>query len=178
MCDASLVVYGLLTAAGTLYQSDQQSKANDAAYRAAHAEMDQRASDTRAAMQQVQELQTSQLSDRAQAAQRELAFLQTAAGEYGGGNTYNRLFNISDVNASRDAATITNNGNRELVQLSRGNAADLVTYRSRLDMLRANAPARMGDLLKIGGTALDLYGRYQAKQPPQSAPSGYAARDF
>jgi hypothetical protein len=178
MCDASLIAYGIIAAAGTLYQGNEQAKATDAAYRAAHDEMDQRASDTRAAMQQVQELQSSQLSDRAMAAHREMAFLQTAAGEYGGGNTYNRLFNIADVNASRDVATINNNANRELTQLSRGNAADLVGYRSRLDMLRANAPSSVGSLLQIGGTALDLYGRYQAKQPPKSAPSGYAARDF
>lgn len=168
MCDAYAAVAAVLAIGQTYVQGEQQSRSTEAARRQAYDELQQRRDDTRQAQQQVQEIETSQLSERALEAQRELAFLQTAAGEYGGGLTSERLVSLADSDANRDYATIRNNAGRELTQLSRASAADLATYRSRLDILRSNAPSRTGQLLKIGGAAYNIAADYQRRQPSRS----------
>lgn len=163
---AYMYIAAALIAAGSAYYAHEQGvEQTNRAIDAAAEEQEYRNADAKAAQQLALENQSSQISERALEAQRELSFLQAASNEYGGGASANRLMTIAGDDANRDIATIRSNTSRELVQLSRGNAADLAAYRSRLDILRSNAPSRTGTLLKIGGTAASSYTGYQGRKP-------------
>jgi hypothetical protein len=119
---------------------------------------------------QVQEQAADQMSERALETRRQLAFIQTVAAEYGGGNSADRLAHESVFNAGRDLTTIGLNRDNSLAEIGFNSQAAARgarnQMRSQSDSL-GSPPSTAGTLLKIGSTGLDIYSRYQAINTPK-----------
>ena len=124
--------------------------------------------DVRLAQQYAMQAANEESSARALDASRELAFLDAAAAEYGGGASQSRMRGAVIGNLNAGLATITAQRNAEVLGTKRNADAQDLDNRTRLASIRANAPSRAGTILSLGAQGMSGYASYQSaiRKPP------------
>lgn len=119
---------------------------------------------------QAAEQSAQEMSDRALEAQRHLALIQTVSGEYGGGNSSDRLAVDAVQARGADLATLAKNRDNTLLAIGQDTAnRGLATLRTKAAL---SAPSVAGLALKISAAGLDSYGAYKRSTTPTPSKAG------
>jgi hypothetical protein len=170
MCDPVSIAYvGLaLSATATAAQYDTQRSTANTQADAVRRSLDMEQMDVARQQGQQQEATAQQMNDHARKAREDAALFDTAAGEYGGGNSAARGATIGNLQANEALATISQNGKTAVSESAFGGTA--ATSRANGQLASLSQPSGLGALLSIGGAAARAAGQVDSIKNPTKKP--------
>jgi hypothetical protein len=163
MCDPVTIGLAIVSAAA---QYDMQRKAANAQADAVNKAATQEQMNLAIQQGQQGEAAAQQVNEHARAAQRDAATMAAISGEYGGGNTTDRLATVQGIQQDERLATIQRNVQFEAQNSSLASMSIESNKNARLASIQQ--PSKVAAALQIGGAMATSYAKYTANQTPKA----------